>query len=66
MATPKELPKFNLDEIPESSRQALLAIIHRAANEYIKQPGVAEKFEKWKAEREQRRLASKACGQDAS
>lgn len=62
MALPQEKPEFNLDEIPDSSRLVLLSIIHHEANEYLKQPGIAEKFERWKAEREQRRLASKACG----
>ena len=59
---PKEMPQFNLEEIPDSSRLVLLSIIHQEATEYLKQPGVADKFEKWKAEREQRRMASKACG----
>lgn len=55
-------PQFDLEEIPESSRQVLLSIIHYEANEYLKQPGIAEKFERWKADREQRRLVSKVCG----
>ena len=55
-------PQFDLGEIPESSRQVLLSIIHHEVDEYFKQPGVAEKFEKWKAEREQRRLANKPVG----
>ena len=45
----KSLPQFIFSKIPESSRQALLAIIHREANEYLNQPGVAEKFKQWKA-----------------
>lgn len=39
-------------QIPESSRMGLLAIIYDATAEYFKQPGVAEAFERWKAERE--------------
>lgn len=33
-------PQFDLEEIPESSRQVLLSIIHYEANEYLKQPGM--------------------------
>lgn len=39
-------------QIPESARMNLLSIIHDATAEYFKQPGVAEAFERWKAERE--------------
>lgn len=55
MVAQSVLPKFDFDKIPESSRQALLAIIHREANEYLKQPGVAEKFAQWKAEKDKKR-----------
>lgn len=41
-------------QIPESSRMGLLAIIYDATAEYFKQPGVAEDFERWKAEKEKR------------
>lgn len=47
--------QFNFSEIPESARQSLLAIIHQEAVDYLKQPGVAEKFEAWKAERDRKR-----------
>lgn len=47
-------------QIPESARMGLLAIIYDATAEYFKQPGVAEDFERWKAEKEKR--AAEAAG----
>ena len=47
MVTPNDLPKFNYEEIPESARQGMLAIIHTAAHDYLRQPGVSEKFAAW-------------------
>lgn len=55
MATQKALPQFNYSEIPESARQALLATVHFAAIEYLKQPGVAEKYAAWLERKKQRK-----------
>lgn len=60
MATQNVMPKFNLSEIPDNSRLVLLSIIHREAIEYLKQPGIDEKFERWKADREK-----KTCRKEA-
>lgn len=40
--------------IPEHIRLDLLSIIYDATVDYFQQPGVAEKFERWKAEKEKR------------
>lgn len=55
MAAQDTTIQFDFNTIPESARQSLLAIIHQEAVEYLKQPGVAEKFEAWKAERDRKR-----------
>ena len=47
MAAQKVLPQFDYGAIPETARQSLLATIHLAATEYLKQPGVAEKYAEW-------------------
>lgn len=60
MATQVSKPQFNFDEIPDSSRLVLLSIIHREALDYLKQPGVAEKFAQWKAEKAARNKNMKA------
>lgn len=55
MAAQNTTIQFDFNAIPESARQSLLAIINQEAVEYLKQPGVAEKFEAWKAERDRKR-----------
>ncbi len=40
--------------IPEHIRFDLLSIIHDETVVFFQQPGVAERFERWKAEKEKR------------
>jgi len=54
----QELPRFNLNKIPESGRIQLVAIVYEAAKEYIQQPGVQEKFEQWREQREAKKSAT--------
>lgn len=49
---------INLDSIPESARMQLVATVYEAAKEYIQQPGVREKFERWREPREARKSAT--------
>ena len=42
---------INCNAIPQSTRTVLLSMAYEAANEYFKQPGVAEEFERWKVAR---------------
>ena len=49
--------------IPEHIRFDLLSIIYDATVDYFQQPGVAEKFERWKAEKE-KRAAEAARGKE--
>ena len=49
---------INLDSIPESARMQLVATVYEAAKEYIQQPGVREKFERWREQREARKSAN--------
>ena len=50
---PKE-PQIHIDtsQIPDHVRYELLAAAYDATIEYFKQPGVQEKFERWKAAKE--------------
>lgn len=50
-------------QIPEHIRLDLLSIIYDATVEFFQQPGVAEKFERWKAEKE-KRAAEAAQGKE--
>lgn len=43
---------IDLDSIPESVRMQLVAAAYEAAKEYIQQPGIQEKFERWWDQRE--------------
>lgn len=54
-----EWPRFNLDEIPESGRMQLVAIAYEAAKEYMQQPGIQEKYEKWLEQREAKKSDTK-------
>lgn len=50
-----EKVKIDTSQIPEAVRMTMLDIIYAATVEYFKQPGVEEKFEQWKKEREAKR-----------
>lgn len=50
---------IDTSKIPEHVRLELLSIAYDATIEYFKQPGVQEKFERWKAAKE----AAKATSQ---
>lgn len=47
---------FDLELIPESERMQLVAIAYEAAKEYMKQPGIQEKYEQWLKQRETKRF----------
>lgn len=49
---------IDLDSIPESVRMQLVAIAYEAAKEYIQQPGIQEKFERWREQREAKKSAT--------
>ena len=55
----QELPRFNLDEIPESERMQLVAIAYEAAKEYIQRPGIQAKYEQWLEKRKAKRADTK-------
>ena len=42
-------------KIPERKRMDLLYSIHHAVERYFSEPGVEEEFQKWKAERDQKK-----------
>ena len=44
--------EINTAAIPEYARFDLLAAAHEATEEFFRQPGVEERFQKWKAERD--------------
>lgn len=52
MPTPRQ-PQVHIDTsaIPDHIRCELLSIVYDATVTYFQQPGVPEKFERWKAER---------------
>lgn len=60
MPTPRS-PEVTVDteSIPEHSRLELLSIIYDATAAYFQQPGVVEKFEQWREEKRQKKLADK-------
>lgn len=64
MPAPRQ-PSVQIDtaQIPEHIRLDLLSIIYDATVAYFQQPGVAEKFERWKAEKE-KRAAEAAHGKE--
>ena len=49
---------FDLESIPESERMQLVAIAYEAAKEYLQQPGIQEKYERWREQRESKRSAT--------
>lgn len=55
-------PKIDIDtsQIPEHIRLELLSIVYDATVAYFRQPGVEEKFQRWKAEKA--RKAAEAAG----
>lgn len=48
----------DLDSIPESVRMQLVAAVCEAAKEYIQQPGIREKFERWREQRDAKKSAT--------
>lgn len=54
----KDRISVDLDSIPESVRMQLVAAVYEAAKEYIQQPGIREKFERWKEQRDTKKPAS--------
>lgn len=48
----------DLDSIPESVKMQLVAAVCEAAKEYIQQPGIREKFERWREQWEDRKPAT--------
>ena len=49
---------INCNAIPQGTRTLLLAMAYESANEYFKQPGVAEEFERWKAARKEKEASA--------
>lgn len=49
---------IDLDSIPESARMQLVATVYEAAKEYIQQPGIREKFERWREQRDAKKSAT--------
>ncbi len=49
---------IDLDSIPESARMQLVALAYEAAKEYIQQPGIQEKFERWREQQEAKKSAT--------
>ena len=49
---------INISKIPDHVRYELLAAAYDATIEYFKQPGVQEKFERWKAAKEAAKATS--------
>ena len=49
---------IDLDSIPESVRMQLVSVAYEAAKEYIQQPGIREKFERWREQREAKKSAT--------
>lgn len=45
---------IDCNAIPQGTRTVLLSMAYEAANDYFKQPGVAEEFERWKAARKEK------------
>lgn len=58
MPAPRQ-PQVHIDtaQIPDHIRYELLSIIYDATVAYFQQPGVPEKFERWKAAKEAARSA---------
>ena len=54
----EDLINIELDSIPESVRMQLVAAVYEAAKEYIQQPGIREKFERWKEQRDTKKPAT--------
>ncbi len=49
--------EINTKAVPEFARFDLLAAAYEATEAFFRQPGVEERFQKWKAERDARRQA---------
>lgn len=49
--------KVNTHQIPEHIRIELLSVIYDATAAYFQQPGVEERYERWKAEKEKKAVA---------
>ena len=47
-------PKLNPDSIPEHAQYEIAKATFKSILRYFEQPGVQERFEVWKAERDQR------------
>lgn len=60
MPAPRQ-PQVHIDTsaIPDHVRYELLSIIYDATVAYFRQPGVPEKFERWKAAKEAARAAQR-------
>ena len=57
---PKEAQiDIDISQIPDHARYELLAAAYDATIEYFKQPGVQEKFERWKAAKDAAKATSK-------
>lgn len=54
-----ERVKLDTSQIPESVRMGLLDVIYAETVKYFQQPGVQERFEQWKKEREAKALREK-------
>lgn len=61
---PGQTLQIDTAQIPEHIRLDLLSIIHDATVEFFQQPGVAEKYERWKAEKEKGRTKPPEKGVD--
>lgn len=61
MPAPRQ-PQVHIDtaQIPDHVRYELLSVIYDATAAYFQQPGVAEKFERWKAAKEAAQTAKKS------
>lgn len=62
----KPLVDIDTSQIPEHIRLELLAIAYDATIAYFQQPGVEEKYQRWKAEKERkaRQAAQKQKGKE--
>ena len=51
---------IDTNQIPEHVRLELLSIVYNATAAYFQQPGVEERYQRWKAEKEKK--AAEAAG----
>lgn len=55
---PNSVVTIDTSQIPEHIRLELLSIVYNATVAYFQQPGVEEKFQRWKAEKAKKAASS--------